>query len=176
MRPDLVLRLPTLAEEPSFLAAHQATSPGYPSFLHFYEPHMSLEEYLSVLERVRHGRDGNANAVVPETFLFAFAGDRIVGRTAIRHTLTPSLAQVGGHIGYVVVPAYRRQGYATEILRLSLRIAREAAGLHRVLVTCDADNVGSLKAIERNGGILENVIVVPDRGVAVRRYWMEART
>ena len=35
------------------------------------------------------------------------------------------LERVAGHIGYVVVPEFRRQGYATEMLRLSLQIARD---------------------------------------------------
>src|SRR4029453_2591895 len=83
---------------------------------------------------------------VPETFLFAFVGSRIVGRTSIRHSLNDYLERAGGHIGYVVVPEFRRQGHATAILRLSLMIAREkCTGADRVLVTCDADNIGSIR-------------------------------
>ena len=37
---------------------------------------------------------------------------------------TTSCAREGGHIGYAVRPAHRRRGYATEILRQSLIIAR----------------------------------------------------
>jgi predicted acetyltransferase len=80
---------------------------------------------------------------------------------------------VGGHIGYVVVPEFRRRGYATTILRLSVQIAREKLGIKRVLVTCDDDNIGSIRTIEKNGGILENVISGPDLHKPKRRYWIE---
>jgi predicted acetyltransferase len=64
---------------------------------------------------------------------------------------------VGGHIGYVVVPEFRRRGYATTILSLAIQIAHENLGIGRILVTCDEDNIGSIRTIEKNGGILENV-------------------
>jgi predicted acetyltransferase len=121
---------------------------------------MSFRRYLEVLGEQERGENLAANHV-PATFLFAFAGPRIVGRVSIRHSLNPYLERFGGHIGYAVVPQYRRQGYATEILRQSLQIAREKLGLKRVLVTCDDDNVGSIKTIERNGGVLENIVTGP---------------
>ena len=61
-------------------------------------------------------------------------------------------------------------GYATEILRQSLIVAR-AGGVGRALVTCDDDNVGSATVIEANGGVLEDVIDVD--GVPLRRYWID---
>ena len=75
----------------------------------------------------------------------------------------------GGHIGYAVRPGHRRLGYATEILRQSLVVAR-AGGVQQILVTCDDDNVGSAKAIEANGGLLENIVDID--GVPMRRYWI----
>jgi predicted acetyltransferase len=164
MQSNLTLRWPREDEEEEFMRAHRATSPDYPSFLHFYSEGMPFRRYLEVLAEQDH---------VAETFLFAFAGSRIVGRTAIRHSLNESLARVGGHIGYVVVPEFRRQGYATVILRLSLQIARtKCAGADHVLVTCDDDNVGSIRTIERNGGILESVVSGEDLKPK-RRYWIE---
>jgi predicted acetyltransferase len=32
----------------------------------------------------------------------------------------------------------------------------------RILVTCDDDNVGSIKTIEKYGGVLENIVTGPD--------------
>jgi len=132
---------------------------------------MSFRRYLEVLAEQERGENLPANHV-PSTFLFAFAGTSIVGRVAIRHSLNPDLERVGGHIGYVVVPEHRRRGYATEILRQSLRIARQKLGLTRVLVTCDDDNVGSIKTIENNGGVLENIVSGPGGDSPMRRYWI----
>jgi predicted acetyltransferase len=47
-------------------------------------------------------------------------------------------------------------------------------GIDRVLITCDDDNPGSRLIIERNGGVLENVVAQPDRNVPKRRYWVNA--
>jgi predicted acetyltransferase len=168
---DLVLRVPRPSEEAELLRAHRATSPSVPNFLHYYEEGMSFRRYLEVLAERERGEHLPANHV-PSTFLFAFAGTSIVGRVSIRHSLTPYLERVGGHIGYVVVPEYRRQGHATAILRQSLQIARRKLGLTRVLVTCDDDNVGSIRTIEKNGGVLESVVAVPDRDIPKRRYWI----
>ena len=44
----------------------------------------------------------------------------------------------------------------------SLEIARERIGLTRVLVTCDDDNVESIRTIEKNGGVLESIVSGPD--------------
>jgi predicted acetyltransferase len=168
---DLVLRVPRQSEEAEFLRAHRATSPSVPNFLHYYEEGMSFRRYLEVLAELERGENLPANHV-PSTFLFAFAGTSIVGRVSIRHALTPYLERFGGHIGYVVVPEYRRRGYATAILRQSLQVAREKLGLTRVLVTCDDDNVGSIRTIEKNGGVFEDVATPPDGDKPKRRYWI----
>jgi predicted acetyltransferase len=51
------------------------------------------------------------------------------------------------------------------MLAAALPIAR-ALGIDRVLVTCDADNVGSQRTIEKNGGAFE------DQRANKLRYWI----
>jgi len=172
MEDALVLRLPMVEEADEFMRAHRATTPNAPQFLQYYEEGMSLARYVAVLEERQRGVNLPPNHV-PSTFLFAFKGDRIVGRVSIRHALSDALLRVGGHIGYVVVPEFRRQGHATAILRLALRFAHERLGLDRVLLTCDDDNVGSIKTIERNGGVLEEIVSGRDVDDRKRRYWIE---
>jgi predicted acetyltransferase len=173
MHDVLELRLPRKADEAEFLHAHRATTPEVPNFLHYYEDGIGFDRYLEILaERARgeHLPPGH----VPSTFLFAFDGPRIVGRVAIRHQLNDFLLRLGGHIGYVVVPEFRRQGYASVMLRQSIQIARRDLGLRRVLLTCDDDNVGSIRTIEKNGGVLEDVVSGPDLIKPKRRYWIDA--
>lgn len=169
--PELVLRLPEETEEEEFLRAYRMASPTHPSFLHYYEEGMAFGRYLEILAAQQRGDRLPANHV-PSTFLFAFVGSDIVGRVSIRHVLNAYLERVGGHVGYAVVPAFRRRGYATEILRQALVIARERLGLDRVLVTCDDDNVASIRVIEKNGGVLENTVITPDSPKPKRRYWI----
>jgi predicted acetyltransferase len=172
MQAGLTLRMPREDEEEEFLRAHRATSPEVPNFLHYYTEGMPFRRYLEVVAEQERG-DNLPPDYVPSSFLFAFVAGRIVGRVSIRHSLTAFLEHAGGHIGYVVVPEFRRRGYATAILRLSLEIAARKLGLRRVLVTCDADNIGSIRTIEKNGGIFENVVTVPGFQKPLRRYWIE---
>jgi predicted acetyltransferase len=173
MHSDLMLRWPRPDEEREFLRAHRATTPEVPSFLHYYKEGMAFRPYLELLAEQERGVNLPPNHV-PTTFLFAFVATRIVGRVSIRHCLNDFLERAGGHIGYVVVPEFRRQGYATTILRLSIRIAREKLGIRRVLVTCDENNIGSRRTIEKCGGILENIVSGPDLPAPKRRYWIDA--
>jgi predicted acetyltransferase len=55
---------------------------------------------------------------------------------------------------------------------LALPVVRQH-GIQRVRITCDADNVGSRKIIERNGGVLAGEEMSHERGKVVRQYWIE---
>ena len=92
---------------------------------------------------------------VPETILWWVDGEEYLGRLSIRHELTDVLREFGGHIGYVVRPSARRQGHASAMMAASLPIAR-GLGIDPALLTCDADNAGSRRVIESNGGVLED--------------------
>lgn len=135
---------------------------------------MWFRRYLDVLAEQEQGINLPSPQHVPSTFLFAFIDRRIVGRASIRHRLNEYLERKGGHIGYAVVPEFRRRGFATAILRLALDVAGEKCGTNRFLLTCDDDNIGSIRTIEKNGGILEDVLVGPDLAKPLRRYWIDA--
>lgn len=93
-----------------------------------------------------------------------------LGAINLRHTLNDFLLRAGGHIGYGIRPSARGRGLATWALDAVLTEAGRL-GLERVLVTCDDDNLGSARTIERNGGVLEDV---RDSEVGrKRRYWID---
>lgn len=114
------------------------------------------------------------NGKVPDTTLFCLDEDRniFVGAVNIRHYLTEEMLVNAGHIGDGIRPSERRKGYATAMIGLALQEAKKL-GLSRVLMVCDKDNIGSSKSIIRNGGILENEVVVD--GVTEQRYWIDVK-
>lgn len=169
---DLVLRLPDEFEEAEFLRARAAAAVDLPTFLHGYRAGMTFSEYIALLVQRDRGLDPPSTRV-PTTFLFAFIGSRIVGRVSIRHRLTAALELEGGHIGYAVLPEFRRRGVATEILRQAIPIATLKTGATRLLVTCDDDNVGSIRTIEKNGGVLQDLVASAEGRRVIRRYWID---
>ena len=106
---------------------------------------------------------------VPQTLYWAMVGNKFVGVVKLRHRLNKKLMTQGGHIGYSVVSSERRKGYATEMLHLALKKAKNL-GIKKVLVTCDKNNIGSRKVIEANGGVLENKVKTD--GVWKLRFWV----
>ena len=157
-----------MSDEAEALAGDQELALEDWGFLLNYEPDMSWSEYLEILDDQRLGRNLPLGKV-PATFLIAEHDGQLIGRSSIRHALNDFLFNVGGHIGYGVRPAFRRRGFATEILRQSLELISEL-GVTEVLVTCDDDNVGSYKVIESQGGVLENRVEF--EGSLKRRYWI----
>lgn len=93
--------------------------------------------------------------LVHQTMLWYVEAGEWLGRLAIRHSLTPALYELGGHIGYVVRPSAQRKGYATRMLTESLPWAARL-GIETALVTCDVDNYASRRVIESAGGELED--------------------
>lgn len=108
--------------------------------------------------------------LIPATLFFMVNdNDRILGAIHFRHKLNERLLQNGGNIGYGIRSSERRKGYASLMLRMLLdRI--QAQGYEKVLITCDEDNVGSARTIEKNNGILFDQVLFDE--VMTRRYWV----
>lgn len=136
----------------------------------------TYEEWIDFDNRLskKYGKE-----YAPSTVYLAIrkSDNKLVGIIDFRHTLSEFLLNYGGNIGYSVLPEERRKGYAKEMLRLVLEYCKEY-GLHRVLVTCDKDNIGSYKTIQSNGGILENEVIdkvnLSESGV-IQRYWISLK-
>ena len=170
--PDtLTLRALRVDDEAEALAAQRELADEGFEFLPQRRPE---EPWSQFVLRVQSQRDGLGlpTDYVPSTFLVADVGGRLVGRVSIRHRLNQKLRLEGGHIGYAVHPDSRRRGYGTEMLRQALALC-EGLGIDRVLVTCNDDNVGSARVIERNSGVLREVVPDPtDQAKLHRHYWI----
>lgn len=162
----LILRPLRLDDEARFRRAHEDLA-DY-AFGFDVEPDMVWSDYVESRRQHARGHDLE-EGFVAATFLVAEVDGKIVGRSSIRHELNDFLEVHGGHVGYAVLPDHRRQGYATEILRQSMVIAR-SLGIERSLLIVDDDNIGSIRAIEACGGVLEST---EDLGEGpFRRYWI----
>ena len=111
---------------------------------------------------------------VPSDTYWLVDNNTFIGEISIRHSLTDFLIEYGGHIGYAVRYSYWNKGYATKMLKFALEKAKQL-GLEKVLITCNDDNYGSARVIEKNGGVLEDKIKnnIDGKEFITRRYWIE---
>ena len=93
---------------------------------------------------------------VPETFLFLWNDEEIVGQFRIRHYLCESLRIGAGHIGYFIKKEFRGKGYGKEGLRLALQISRTIIPEDEIYLRVNKDNPASLKVMLHNGGYIEH--------------------
>ncbi|MHB1208434.1 MAG: GNAT family N-acetyltransferase [Acidimicrobiales bacterium] len=168
---SLQLRPLQLDDKDAAISAHEAMLDEDFTFLTGWNPDAEWAEYV----RSRHELSRSTVVEVdqvPGALLMAVDNGTLVGRASVRFALNDWLGWHAGHIGYGVLREYRRQGYASEILRQALIVAR-AHGVDRVLVTCRDDNVASATVIENCGGVLERVVPASADDVAFRRYWID---
>jgi len=95
----------------------------------------------------------NPNWVVTDTFFAIDENDEIVGIIDFRHTLNDFLKDFGNS-GYSVRPSRRRKGYATEMLKQVIEVAKES-GLSEIHLSVERTNEPSIKTIKKNGGVYE---------------------
>lgn len=93
---------------------------------------------------------------VPETFLFLWNDDEIVGQFRIRHYLCESLRVGAGHIGYFIKKEFRRKGYGKEGLKQTLQVARNIISEDEIYLRVNKDNPASLKVMLSNGGYIKD--------------------
>lgn len=149
-----------------FLAAGERSINGSRG-LHNYEKY---EDWLWLVKECEKP-DNTLLGVQASTYFAVRSDDTVVGCIELRHTLNESLAVIGGHIGYSVAPMERNRGYATEMLKIMLKEAKKA-GIDKVLLTCDIDNVASCKTIEKCGGKREQEEPFVLDGESYYKYWI----
>lgn len=109
------------------------------------------EEWLEYVTNNSNIKTVNPNWVLTDTF-FALDNETqcIIGIIDLRHTLNIYL----GNCGYSVRPSERKKGYATEMLKQILSIAKQS-NLNELHLCVKCNNLPSIKTITKNGGIYE---------------------
>jgi predicted acetyltransferase len=173
------LTLPIVEARVSFLAAmeeFQAEGRGEPSddsmvareireFGPTWETPAGFATYVAALRAQELEATPRPDGHVPSITWWYVDGTDYLGRVALRVRLNEGLLQYGGHIGYDVRPTARRHGVATVMLRGALDHAA-TIGIDQALLTCDTDNVASIRTIENAGGAFEDI------RNNKRRYWV----
>lgn len=131
-------------------------------------PEESFNNFLRKLENKEKGVS-LPEGVPKESTRWLVLGNEFIGAVSWMHELVGESSHVEGSVSYGVRPSKRNMGYGTQALKLIIPLVREI-GMDRVLVVCDDDNIGSIKVIESNGGVLESKIEVG--GQVRRRYWV----
>ncbi len=171
MPPRLKLEAPSIERAASYRAHVQEFvdrgEPLVPFVLEF--PTDPPSDLISRLEGCARGEGIPPGFVPHSTFWLVLDDNEVVGVSNLRHRLTEKLEVEGGHIGYGIRPSRRGRGFATVILRETLRRAR-ALGILDALVTCAKTNLASVNTIVRNGGRLVSEEFIASRGEVVQRY------
>ncbi len=113
----------------------------------------SYEDWLRSVTDNTDERTVNPDWVVTDTFFAVDENERIVGIIDLRHTLNDFLKDFGNS-GYSVRPSERRKGYATNMLKSLLDVAK-AAGMNELHLSVEKTNIPSIKTITKNGGVYE---------------------
>lgn len=140
---------------------------------HYFDMYKdALEDFEGYILKLRNNIRGQEGWVPSYTFWLTNMDEEILGVVRIRMSLENDyVKKYAGHIGYDISPLSRKKGYGTVLLKLALEKAAQL-GLGKVLITCDDDNIGSGRIIEKNGGVLESRILKQNNKNQLRRYWI----
>lgn len=136
------------------------------------DKYADFDAWLAQLRKLKDPATTPAGLVPATEYLALDEHEHLVGMTNLRHRLNDYLLTYGGHIGYSVRPSERQNGYATQMLRLTLEKAKER-DIEKVRICCDHYNVASAKTIRANGGVLEDEQFDSSDGTLTQRYWIQ---
>lgn len=133
----LILRPLALAD---WRAVHAYASD--PAVMRFIPGGALSEEQARTLAGGGGGEGGEAKAAA-----ILKAEDRLIGHLPFHPWYSPHIYE----IGWIFDPRYQGRGYATEAAAALLGHGFETLGLHRVVATCQPENVASWRVMEKLG-------------------------
>ena len=93
---------------------------------------------------------------VPQTVYWLYLDGYPIGIGKIRHFLTDSLKEAGGHLGISIHPAFRGKGYGKAFLNL-LKDECRLLGIDEILCTIRNENRASIQMALACGGVLNRI-------------------
>lgn len=121
------------------------SDPTFPQFMS-WEAHKTKDETREWLDR--------ASRVVASNEEVSWAIEhegRVIGTIGLHEIVWQARAfrMDRGALGYWLATAHQRKGFMTEAVQGIVRFAFDTMGLHKVVVTCFAENVASRRVIEK---------------------------
>ncbi|MBQ8481136.1 MAG: AAA family ATPase [Alphaproteobacteria bacterium] len=133
----------------------------------------NFADYFKQTENERLGINLKSG-YVSHTVFWLIDNNKYIGTFNLRHSLTPYLKQIGGHIAYQIRPSEQKKGYAYAGLLLCLNEAYKM-GLNKVLLTCKMDNIPSYATMNKamiNYGGIEDTSFNDNDGIINKRLWL----
>lgn len=131
-------------EEYKAIKSMPAQENGFENKYHDVTKDEFINEVIPKLLKNSEGLD-LPDGYVPDTYLFLWDNDKIIGLFKIRHYLNDFLRKGPGHIGYGILPEYRGKGYAKKGLILAIEKCKEIVKEDEVYLSVRKDNPTSLR-------------------------------
>lgn len=167
---SFILRALEEHDEDQAVLAHHLLAQDNFSFLFDWTTESNWDEFIEMTNSMTAAINLPPDRVRSVFLVAVNPAGQIVGRLSVRYEMNPHLLNFGGHIGYAVLPDFRNQGIATQLLIEGLRLLA-LDGTEQALVTCFDENPASAAVIEKVGGKLEDKRVFEEK--LFRRYWIE---
>ena len=169
MKGRISLQLPSVQFKDSYIQNLKEFQWEYPERGISWRWLEDFDQYLAYCKSERERTEIVGDLVPQTTYWIILDNEIAVGKFTIRYQLTEKLKWLGGHFGYEVRKSYRKKGIAKEAMRLGLEIFKES-GIKTGIVTCDDDNLGSIRVLEGNGGVLESTYERKNWVKPIRKY------
>lgn len=153
---------PNILYKDSFLDfVSDVKNTGYESYEHYTKAETDFEEFIEDEKNASKGINVPEGWVPCSSYWLVDASDEVIGVIRIRHRVDNEFLQIIGHVGYEIKSTCRKQGYGSKLLKLGLVEAKKI-GLQKVLITCEEDNIGSKRIIEKFNGMYKKRLVDED--------------
>ncbi len=148
-----------------YLREHRAAGEETLCAAALLERQRGYADWLAYLRRSGRGAGGQAALWL----VFGRVEGRLLGMLDLRDARSGQPPDVGGHISYALRPSARGRGYAKEMLQAAL-LQYAAWGISRVILSCEAQNLPSVRTILSGGGVLEREAQDPRNGRLLQVY------